>query len=148
MWRQLWKKWTVDKPAAFSDLLWDVLVVQFAACLSRLTLRRVIAVIPVLILVLAYAHSIPLPPELMLLGDFLAYIDIFTVVFLLGIVSRAATFLYMLKQVVAHATKLGVVARRLDFRHRRERGTSGRKGSVSRPSTDDECLPVYGVAWA
>ena len=97
MWKQLWKKWTLDKPAAFGDLLWDVLVVQFAAFLSRLTLRRVIAVIPLVILILAYAHSIPVPPELMLLGDLLAYIDIFTVIFLLGVLSRVATVLYLLK---------------------------------------------------
>ncbi len=31
MWKQIWKKWTVDKPAAFGDLLWEVFVVQFAA---------------------------------------------------------------------------------------------------------------------
>jgi hypothetical protein len=42
-----------------------------------LTPRQVIAFIPVLILILAYAHSIPIPPELMLVGDLLAYIDIF-----------------------------------------------------------------------
>src|SRR4051812_44834453 len=66
MWKQLWKTWTIDKPAAFGVLLWDVLVVRFAAFLDRLTVRRVIAFIPVLILGLAYAHSIPIPPELML----------------------------------------------------------------------------------
>ena len=148
MWKQLWKKWTLDKPAAFGDLLWDVFVVQLAAFLSRLTLRRVIAVIPLLIIVLAYAHSIPLPPELILIGDFLAYIDIFTVIFLLGILSRAATLLYMLKQVVAHAAKLGTMARRLDFRHRRERSSRGRKGSASRPSADDDCAPACDIAWA
>src|SRR4051794_5376682 len=69
MWKQLWKKWTLDKPAALGDLLWEVLVVQLAAFLDRLTLRRVIAFIPVVILVLAYSHSIPIPPELMLVGD-------------------------------------------------------------------------------
>jgi hypothetical protein len=51
MWRRFWRKWTVDKPADFGDWLWDVFVVQFAAFLSRLTVRQVIAFIPVLILV-------------------------------------------------------------------------------------------------
>ena len=148
MWKQLWKKWTIDKPAAFGDWLWDVFVVQLAAFLDRLTLRRVIAFIPVVILVLAYAHSIPIPPELMLVGDLLAYIDIFTVIFLLGVMSRVATILYMLRQVVAHAVRLGAAARRLDFRHRRQRGAKGRKSSASRPTADDDCAPVYGVAWA
>jgi hypothetical protein len=31
MWKRLWRKWTIDKPAAFGDLLWEVLVVQLAA---------------------------------------------------------------------------------------------------------------------
>jgi len=152
MWKQLWKKWTLDKPAAFGDWLWDVFVVQLAAFLDRLTLRRVIAIIPILILVLTYAHSIPLPPELMLVGDLLAYIDVFSVIFLLGILSRATTILYMLKQAVARAVRLasgvGDVARRLDFRHRREAGTRGRKGSASRSSADDASAPAYGFAWA
>ena len=60
MLKQLWKKWTIDKPAAFGDLLWEVLVVQFAAFLDRLTLRRIIAFIPVIILIVAYAHSMPI----------------------------------------------------------------------------------------
>src|SRR3954464_12592216 len=51
MWKQFWRKWTVDKPAAFGDMLWEALVVQFAAWLDRLTLRQIIAFIPVLILV-------------------------------------------------------------------------------------------------
>jgi hypothetical protein len=151
MWKQLWKIWTLDKPAAFGDWVWDVFVVQLAAFLDRLTLRRVIAIIPVLVLVLAYAHSIPLPPELMLVGDLLAYIDVFTVIFLLGLVSRVTTILYMLKQVVADAVRLAsglsAAVGRLDFRHRREAGTKGRKGSASRSSADNDCAPVYGIAW-
>ena len=81
MWKALWKKWTIDKPALAGDWLWDVFVVQLAAYLDRLTWRQVVAFIPVLILVLAWYHKIPLPPELLLLGDLLAYIDIFSAVF-------------------------------------------------------------------
>src|ERR1700684_2107560 len=122
MWKALWRKWTIDKPAAMGDWLWDIFVVQLAAFLDGLTLRRIIAFIPVVILVLAYYHSIPLPPELMLVGDLLAYIDVFSVLFLLGILSRAATVLFILKQLVARVERLAgslmTQARRLDFRHR------------------------------
>jgi len=95
--KQLWKKWTVDKPAAFGDLLWESFVVQLAAWLDRLTLRQIISFIPVLILVLAYYHSIPIPPELMLLGDVLAYIDIFSVILLLSILGRVVTLWHFAK---------------------------------------------------
>jgi len=149
MWKQLWKKWTLDKPAVLGDWLWDVFVVQLAAFLDRLTLRQIIALIPVVILVLAYAHSIPLPPELMLVGDLLAYIDIFTMIFLLGVVSRVSTILYLLKQAVAHAVRLLNAAgvRRPDLRHRRDKGTQRRK-RAGRPGADDDRAPVCGLVWA
>ena len=152
MWKQLWKKWTLDKPAAFGDWLREVLVVQLAAFLDRLTLRQVIAFIPVLILVLAYAHSIPIPPELMLVGDVLAYIDIFSVIFLLGIMSRAATILFILKQAAEHAVRLArsllAGMKRLDFRHRREGGAKSRKTTSRDRSGDDDYTAIHGVAWA
>jgi len=153
MWKAFWQKWTIDKPAMLGDWLWDVFVVQLAAFLDRLTLRKSIAFIPVAILVLAYYHSIPIPPELMLLGDFLAYIDIFSVLFLLGILSRAATILFIIKQVTARvgalASQLITASRRLDFRHRRERGAKGWMRLSGRPrKDDDEPFVVSGVAWA
>src|SRR6516162_9155085 len=106
MFTQLWKKWTLDKPAAFGDLLWEVFVVQLAAWLDRLTLRQIVAFIPVVILILAYAHSIPIPPELMLVGDVLAYIDIFSVILLLSILGRVTALWFFAKQAAEHAVKL------------------------------------------
>lgn len=153
MWKQLWKKWTLDKPATFGDWLWEVFVVQLAAFLDRLTLRQVIAFIPVLILVLAYAHRIPIPPELMLVGDLLAYIDVFSVIFLLSIMSRVATIVFILKQAAAHAIRLAsnllAGMKGLDFRHRREGGTKSRKEMAGRAKNDNgDHAAIRGVAWA
>ena len=153
MWKALWKKWTIDRPAFVGDWLWDVCVVQLAALLDRLTLRQIIAFIPVVILILAYYHRIPLPPELMLVGDLLAYIDIFSVLFLLGILSRVTTVLFFLKQMTARVTGLTssliTQMQRLDFRHRRERDTRSRKRLTGRPrNDDDEPVFVGGFAWA
>jgi hypothetical protein len=153
MWKALWKKWTIDKPAMLGDWLWNVFVVQLAAFLDRLTLRRIIAAIPVVILILAYYHNIPVSPGLMLLGDLLAYMDIFAVLFLLGILSRASTVLFIIKQAAARlgglASSLMTEARRRDFRHQRERGAKGRKRRTGGPRNDeDEPVIVGGVAWA
>jgi hypothetical protein len=157
MWKALWKKWTIDRPALLGDWLWDVFVVQLAAFLDRLTLRRIIAFIPVVILILAYYHRIPLPPELMLVGDLLAYIDIFSALFLLGILSRATTVLFIMKQMTARVTgltrSLMTELQRLDFRHRRERGTTSPRRLIGRPKNDDkkdDDEPVFigGLAWA
>ena len=153
MWKALWKKWTIDKPALLGDWLWDVCVVQLAAFLDRLTLRRIIAFIPVVILILAYYHRIPIPPELMLVGDLLAYIDIFSALFLLGVLSRAAAALFIVKQMTARVTgltcHLKTKLQRLDFRHRRARSTGSPTRLTGRPRKDDD-EPVFtgGLAWA
>jgi hypothetical protein len=144
----LWQKWTVDKPAALGDWLWDVFVVQFAAWLDQLTLRKIIAFIPVVILVLAYMHRIPIPPELLLVGDLLAYIDVFAMVFLLGMIARVETVVYVLKRAIdfARASVGGVLSslRRLDFRHGRAGGESSRRkrGSVRRKQSDRDGADV------
>ncbi|MHB8270616.1 hypothetical protein [Bradyrhizobium sp.] len=149
MWKAFWRKWTIDKPAAFGDLLWDVLVVQLAALLDRVTLRDIIAFIPVVILVWAYTHHIPLPPELMLVGDLLAYIDIFSVVFLLGVLSRIATVVFLVKQASARVTGLAssLLKRVQDLRHRREARARNRKRLTGSPK-DDEDEGVAGCGWA
>ncbi len=154
MWKQLWKKWTLDKPAAFSDWLWEMFVVQLAALLDRVTLRDVIAFIPVLILIVAYAHSIPIPPELMLVGDLVAYIDVFTLIFLVSLMTRVSTVLFIVKQAAEHTIKLAssllAAMQRQDFRHRRQGGAKSRKRTASRvKSRDDEGYAgIHGVAWA
>jgi hypothetical protein len=149
MWKELWERWTIEKPAAFGDWLWDVFVVQLAGLLSRLTLRQIVAFIPVVILILAYAHSIPIPPEFMLMGDLLAYIDIFSVLLLLGILSRATTILFIVKQATARAAELVRRIQRSDFRHRREGSARNRTRSARRAKDgNDEHVVIHGVAWA
>ena len=153
MWKTLWRKWTIDKPAAFGDLLWDVFVVQLAAYLDRLTWRKVIALIPIVILILAYDHKIPIPPTLMLVGDLLAYIDIFSMLFLLGVLSRIETISFMMKQATARAARLvsGLLEgmQRLDFRHRREGSVWNRRRLTRRGKNDEDGpIVIHGVAWA
>jgi hypothetical protein len=152
MWKQIWREWTIDRPAAFGDWLWEMLVVELAAFLGRLTLRQVIAFIPVVILVAAYAHSVPLPPELMLVGDILAYIDIFSIILLLSLIGRAATILYVVRLAAQHLLELArhaqVRLRRPDSRHRRAGGARKPRRSIVRAKKDDDHAPIYGTAWA
>lgn len=146
--KQLWRRWTYEVPLAIGDALWEVLVVQFAALLDRLTVRKVIAFVPVVIIVLAYYHRIPIPPELMLVGDFLAYIDIFSALFLLGVLSRVTTILFVVKQATARiALLIGSVVthlQHLDVRHRRQRGAPTRPRRKPAPPDDDR---AYGNVW-
>ena len=152
MWKAFWRKWTIDKPALFGDFLWEVFVVQLAAALhDRLTWKRIFAFISLAILILAYHHRIPIPPELMFAGDLLAYIDIFSVLLLAGILSRAATMLFVVKQASARVARLAgglmTAMQRLDFRHRRARGTGSRK-RLTGGRQDDDDEPIGDFAWA
>jgi len=133
-------------------LLWEIFVVQLAAWLDRLTLRQIIAFIPVVILVIAYYHRIPIPPELMLVGDMLAYIDIFSVILLLSILGRVAALWFFAKQAAEHAVKLAnrvlVSVQRFDFRRQREGNMTGRKRLTGRTKPDDEYPAIEGFALA
>ena len=146
-----WRRWTYEVPLFISDALRDVLVVQLAAWLDRLTLRQIIAFIPCVILVLAYAHNIPIPPELMLVGDLLAYIDIFSVILLLSMLSRAAAICFVVKQAtlpaIAFVRSLFTGAR-LGASHQRERGAKGRKWLFGHAEDDDGCIAMLSAAVA
>jgi hypothetical protein len=147
----LWRKWTVDKAAVFGDWLWDIFVVQLAATLDRVTLREVIAFIPVVILIFAYLHRIPIPPELMLVSDLVAYIDVFAVVFLLSMIGRVGVLLYVLKTTIKFAISCvsGALTRlqRLDFRHRRANSERRRRqGSDQAKQSDGDYPPVMAFA--
>jgi hypothetical protein len=149
---QLWKKWTIDKPAAFGDLLWEIFVVQLAAFLDRMTLRKIVAFIPLVVLIVAYSHSIPIPPELMLVGDALAYIDIFSVILLLSILGRVTAIWLFAKQAAEYTVKLAtrvlVGVRRFDFRRTREGHTRRQKRLTGRAKSDEDCPTLASFVWA
>ena len=107
-----------------------------------------IAFIPVVILVVAYAHSIPIPPELILVGDMLAYIDVFSIILLLSLMGRAATILYAVRQAAEHLLQLVRHARIRLRRHRRADGARKPRRLIARAKKDDRHAPIYDVAWA
>jgi hypothetical protein len=65
----------------------------------------------------------------MLLGDLLGYIDIFSVLFLLGVLSRIAAVLFIVKQARARLTgrASSLLERVRDLRYRREARSRNRK---------------------
>jgi hypothetical protein len=67
--------------------------------------------------------------------------------------SRVATILFIIKQTAARVERLAnslmTEARRLDFRHRRERSSRGERRLTGRPENDDDRpVIVAGLAWA
>src|SRR5271156_956836 len=70
-----WRKWSYEIPLAFGDALWEVLVVQFADFLSRLTIRRVLEFVAIAILVMAFAQTAPIDLAFLFAGDALMYLE-------------------------------------------------------------------------
>ena len=75
-----WRKWSYEIPLGFGDALWEVLVVQFAAFLSRLTLRRVLEFIAIALLAMAFAQTFPIDLAILFAGDTLMYLEILVVI--------------------------------------------------------------------
>src|SRR3982074_99312 len=74
------RKWSYEIPLAFSDALWEVLVVQFADFLSRLTVRRVLEFFAIAILVMAFAQTAPIDLAFLFAGDTLMYLEFVLIV--------------------------------------------------------------------
>src|SRR5215813_5268735 len=70
-----WRRWTYEIPLAFSDALWDICVVRFAAFLDRLTVRKVIEYVLILILAMAFIQSLPIELAFLFAGDTLMYLE-------------------------------------------------------------------------
>ena len=75
-----WRRWSHEIPLALGDALWEVLVVQFAGFLSRLTLRRVLELVAIVILALAFAQTFPIDLAFLFAGDTLMYLEIVVIV--------------------------------------------------------------------
>jgi hypothetical protein len=75
-----WRKWSYEVPLFIGDALWAVLVVQFAAFLSRLTIRRVLEFFVIALLVMAFAQTFPIDLAILFAGDTLMYLEIVAIV--------------------------------------------------------------------
>jgi hypothetical protein len=93
-----WQKWTVERPAAFGDWLWMAFVVQFADFLNRLTLRRVLEIIAITVLALAFIQTFPIDLAFLFAGDTLMYLEIVTLTSLVTANLRVRALLHYLAQ--------------------------------------------------
>jgi hypothetical protein len=147
--KRWWRKWTYERPLAFSDALWDICVVQFAAFLDRLTLRKAIEYVLILILAIAFAQSLPIELAYLFAGDTLMYLEFLIALRLaagklylrefLRLALRLAQWAVRAARTAIHAPALRCARLR---ESRRLRTTRPRR---DRPKADDE--PACG-AWA
>jgi hypothetical protein len=103
--QQWWRKWSYEIPLAFGDALWDVLVVQFADFLSRLTIRRVLKSVAIAILVMAFMQTFPIELAMLAAGDTLTYLEI-------AVIIRLAAGREMFRQMLRLAIRFAGLATR------------------------------------
>lgn len=144
--RNWWRTWSYEIPLAIGDALWDVLVVQFAAFLDRLTLRRVLEFVAIAVLVMAFAQTFPIDLAILFAGDTLMYLEI---VVAIRLAAGREHIVAMLRQIVRLAMRLSHVAVRQPvarlgrWRERRSAARTIRRGTPGR--SDDDPALAWGM---
>jgi len=144
--RNWWRTWSHEIPLAISDALWDVLVVQFAAFLDRLTLRRVLEFVAIAVLVMAFAQTFPIDLAILFAGDTLMYLEI---VVAIRLAAGREHIVAMARQIVRLAMRLSHAATRQPvssfgrWRERRSAAGITRRGMPGR--SDDDPAPAWGM---
>ena len=144
-----WRKWSYEIPLTIGDAIWEVLVVQFAAFLDRLTLRKVIEFFLIAVLVMAFIQTLPIDLAILFAGDTLMYLE-FVVALRLAAgrmhvleMLRCAVRLARLAMRALNAAVRQPVARLNRLRERR-RARPAKPRRTSDSSEDDR---GYGVRW-
>ena len=140
----------VRNPVGLRDALWEVLVVQFADFLSRLTLRRVLEFVAIAFLAIAFAQTFPIDLAFLFAGDTLTYLEIVVIVRLaagrqhfqemLRIAARLARFaMRVLRAAISQP-----VSRINWLRERRNPARPAKPRSISNKTDDGR---GFGATW-
>jgi hypothetical protein len=146
-----WRKLSYEIPLAFGDALWDVLVVQFADFLSRLTLRRILEFFAIAILALAFAQTFPIDLAILFAGDTLMYLEIVVIMRLaagaehLRYALRVAAQLFRLAINIFRAVANQPAARINRLRERRSPARSVKPRTPNRSEDDSDFGTVWGA---
>jgi hypothetical protein len=131
-------------------MLWEVLVMQFAAFLDRLTIRKVVEFVAIALLVMAFAQTLPLDLAILFAGDILTYLEFVIAIRLAaGVMHVRATWNQVTRFTRLLLCALTAAARlpALTFTRLRERRTA----AVSKPrrsydsSDDDRGLEAWAA---
>ncbi len=145
-----WRKWSYEIPLAFGDALWEVLVVQFADFLSRLTIRRVLEFVAIAILVMAFIQTAPIDLALLFAGDTLTYLEFVVMIRLVAGREHVRAMLRLAARLARLAIRLSRAAvdasiARID--RVRERRTAPRAARPRRISDRSEDGEGFGANW-
>jgi hypothetical protein len=149
-----WRKWSYEIPWAVGDALWEVLVVQFAAFLDRLTVRKVIEFVVIAVLVIAFAQTLPIDLAILFAGDTLMYLEFVVAIRLAAGKLHALVMLRLtlrLARLAMRALNAAISLPVSRFNRLRERRTAARPARPRRISDDDSGFADdgrgFGDAW-
>ena len=152
--KKLWQKWSYEIPLAVGDALWEVLVVQFAAFLDRLTVRKVIEFVVIAVLVIAFAQTLPIDLAILFAGDTLMYLEFVVAIRLAAGKLHALVMLRLtlrLARLAMRALNAAISLPVSRFNRLRERRTAARPARPRRISDDDSGFADdgrgFGDAW-
>jgi hypothetical protein len=148
--RNCWNKWTYEIPLAVGDVLWDVLVVQFAAFLDRLTIRKVIEFVAIALLVMAFVQTLPIDLAILFAGDMLMYLELLVAMRLAAGREAVVAVLRLtvrMVQAAMHFLKIGAIQATARIRRLRERRDPARVARPRRMGDDPDEDGRFGVAW-
>jgi hypothetical protein len=148
--KKLWRKWSYEIPIALGDLLWEVLVVQFATFLDRLTLRKVIEFVAIAVLVMAFIQTLPFDLAILFAGDILTYLEFMVAMRLAaGVMHVRAIWNQITRfaRLVLRALNAAVRLPTLMLGRLRERRTSAasKPRRISDASDDDDVAIAWGA---
>jgi len=145
-----WRKWSYEIPLAFGDALWEVLVVQFADFLSRLTIRRVLEFFVIAMLAMAFAQTFPIDLAILFAGDTLMYLEIVAIVRLAAGREQFRAMLRLAVQLARFALRLSRIA--VDYsssriNRLREQRNAARPAKPRKISDQSDDGRGFGGAW-
>ena len=143
-----WRRWSYEIPLAAGDALWEVLVVQFADFLSRLTVRRVLEFFAIAILVMAFAQTAPIELAFLFAGDTLMYLEFVVIVRLAASREHFAHMLRLAAQLAQFTMRvlISAISQPVSRINRvRERRSSARV--VKQRRISDRSDDGFGAAW-
>src|SRR5882757_10219364 len=147
--KKLWQKCSYEIPLAVGDALWEVLVVQFAAFLGRLTVRKVVEFVAIALLVMAFAQTLPIDLAILFAGDTLMYLEFLVAIRLAAgrihfyQILRLALQLARLALLVLNAA-ISIPVSRLSRLRERRNARPAKPRRISDSSDDDR---GFGIVW-
>lgn len=147
--KKLWQKWSYEIPLAIGDALWDVLVMQFAAFLDLLTIRKVAEFVAIALLVMAFAQTLPFDLAILFAGDILTYLEFVIAIRLAAGVMHVRATLHQIARFARLALRALNAAARLPALtlkrlHERRTAAASKSRRLSGSSDDDRGA---GIAW-